>query len=148
MRPRRLQEQRELLEEAGRLSVQYGCRFVEVEYGSLVISRPDEPLPNRQREKAARETVLLLSEVMDYPDKGRLKRHVRELREANAIYQTVQSALQVVSSTALEAARSEAFIELLRAGLESHSAFTAVASASDRDELWHALDSARELQPA
>lgn len=67
--------------------------LVKGEYGSLVISRPEEPLPNRQHEKAA---------------------------------------------------RSEAFIELLRAGLETHPAFAAV----DRHELWHALDSARELQTA
>lgn len=140
MRPRRLQAQRELLEEAGRLSVQYGCGFVEGEYGSLVISRPDEPLPNRQREKTARETILLLSRVMTYPDKNRLKRHVRELREANAMYETIQAALEVVSSTAFEAARSEAFMELYRAGLDADPAYTAVARATDRADLWEALN--------
>lgn len=146
MRPRRLQAQRELLEEAGRLSVQYGCRFVEGEYGSLVIFRPDEPLPNRQREKAASETVLLLSRVMSYPDRGRLKSHVRELREANAMYETVQSALQVVVSTAFEAARSEAFMGLYRAGLDADPAYTAVARATDRAELWEALNPGQQAK--
>lgn len=146
MRPRRLQAQRALLEEAARLSVQYGCRFVQGEYGSLVISRPDEPLPNRQREKAASETVLLLSKVMDDRDKRRLEYHVHELREANATYETVQSALQIVRSTAFEAARSEAFMGLYRAGLDADPAYTAVARATDRAELWEALNPGRQAK--
>lgn len=140
MRPRRLQAQRELLEEAGRLSVQYGCGFEEKKHGWLEITRPEEALSNRQREKVATQTVILLGRVMDYGDRNRLKCHVRQLREANATYETVHSALQVVSSTAFEAARSEAFMELYRAGLDADPAYTAVARAADRAELWEALN--------
>lgn len=146
MRPRRLQAQRELLEEAGRLSVQYGCHFIEGAYRSLAIVRPDGPLSNRQREKAASETVLLLSKFMGYPDKRRLEQHVRELREANVLYETVQSALQIVRSTAFEAARSEAFMGLYRAGLDADPAYTAVARATDRAELWEALNPGQQAK--
>lgn len=147
MRPRRLQAQRALLEEAGRLSVQYGCGFEDSKGGDLLfLTRPEEPMSNRQREKVASRTVLLLSKVMDHSDKNRLKNHVRQLREANATYETVQAALQIVRSTAFEAARSEAFMGLYRAGLDADPAYTAVAKATDRAELWEALNPGQQAK--